>query len=58
MCSSRNEKGDIILHQIAKRSNIPDDIKVLVKAGADVNANDKHANTPLHFDLYGYRSKL
>ena len=46
---SRNEKGETILHQVARNSNNPDDINILVQASADINAKDKHGNTPLHF---------
>lgn len=37
---------------IAKRKNAMASISVLVKAGADINAQDKRGDTPMHLALY------
>lgn len=44
--------GDTALH-VAAATHWPDGVELLVKAGADVGARNRHAQTPLHYACSG-----
>ncbi len=45
----RKERCPTILHKIARNTQKPDVIRMLIDAGADVNARDMDETTPLHW---------
>lgn len=51
MRDARNQLGSTPLHLAATNGDIGP-LKVLIAAGADVNARDKEDNTPLHMAAY------
>ncbi len=46
---AKNEKGETLLHWVARWIGDPELVVNLLDAGADVNARDKNGETPLHF---------
>jgi len=55
--ASGSKKGHEVLHTAAYHSNNLETIKILLKAGADVNGKDEVGNTPLIYAVWRANSK-